>query len=135
MVSISETFFTTVGCMDGRCVEPVISYGREKFGALYPDTITRAGLDGLLPKQSEDLALLDSIKNKLTISIEKHHSKGVVVHGHQECAGNPVDDETHKEHIIKTVEIIKKLTNNVVPVIGVFIKRSNDAWEVEEVTE
>lgn len=132
-----ETFFTTVGCMDGRIQEVVSRFGRQKFGAVYPDTITEAGLVGLLSKESIDERLINSLKKKLFISLEKHHSKGIIVHGHQECVGNPVGDEKHKDDIRKSSSIIKSLVNSSVAVIGVFVKRSEGdptAWEVEELS-
>lgn len=132
-----ETFFTTVGCMDGRVQEPVAEFGQKKFSARFPDTITEAGLVGRLEQEKQDQILLDSIKNKLYISLKKHHSKGIVVHGHQECAGNPVEDERHKDDIRKSVQKIKSLINSSIPVVGVFVKRSSsdpNIWEVEEIS-
>ena len=99
MSDLSETFFTSVGCMDGRVQEPVAGYGKKRYGVLYPDTITEAGLVGLLA-DNPSKELLDSIKKKVLISVEKHHSKGIVVHGHQDCAGNQVEDELHKEDVL-----------------------------------
>lgn len=49
-----EIFFTIVGCMDGRCQEAVAAFGRETFHAQFPDTITEAGLVGLLAKEPID---------------------------------------------------------------------------------
>lgn len=131
-----ETFFTAVGCMDGRAQEVVAEFGRQKFGGEFPDTITEPGLVGKLAQENIDQALLDSIKNKLDISLEKHHSKGIVVHGHQECAGNPVEDDKHKDDIRKSVEKIGSLIDSYVSVVGVFVKRSpheSSKWEIEEV--
>ncbi len=111
-------------------------FGQKLFGAKYPDTITEAGLVGLLAKENLDQALIDSIKKKILISLEKHHSKGIIVHGHQECAGNPVLDNKHKEDVRRSVAIIKSLIDSSVPVVGVFVKRSfeeSSKWEVEEV--
>ncbi|OGH19228.1 MAG: hypothetical protein A3D74_05000 [Candidatus Levybacteria bacterium RIFCSPHIGHO2_02_FULL_37_13] len=137
MSQANETFFTSVGCMDGRVQAAVAEFGKEKFGAQFPDTITEAGLVGKLSQDPVDQSLVDSIKFKLVdVSIGKHHSKGVIVHGHQECAGNPVDDEKHREDIRKSVEAIKSLVNASVPVIGAFVKRSiqnPSKWEIEEV--
>lgn len=133
-----ETFFTTIGCMDGRVQDAVASFGSEKFGALFGDTITEAGLVGLLSKGTSDQFLLDSIKNKINISMEKHHSKGIVVHGHAQCAGNPVDDEKHKDDVRRSVEVIKSLISSSIPVVGVFVKRSSDdptKWIVEEIPQ
>jgi len=137
MLHENETFFTTVGCMDGRVQEVVAEFGRKKFGAKFPDTITEAGLVGKMSQDSVDQSLVDAIKFKLVdVSIGKHHSKGIIVHGHQDCAGNPVDDEKHKEDIRKSVEVIKSLVNSSVPVVGVFVKLSMQhlsKWESEEV--
>lgn len=134
MSHVDETFFTRVGCMDGRVQTPVRIFGQKKIGAEYPDTITEAGKVGILAHNpSPDF--LAGLKAKLDVSIDKHHSKGILVHGHQECAGNPVDDKIHREDVRKSVEVVKQLTNNKVPVIGVFVKRSGvdpNIWEVEE---
>jgi len=67
------------------------------------------------------------------VSIEKHHSKGILVDGHQECAGNPVDDERHKEDVRKSVEFIRELIEDKVPVTGVFVVRDGDSWKAEEI--
>lgn len=136
MLQINETFFTTVGCMDGRAQAVVAQFGRRKFGGEFPDTITEAGLVGKLAKGSPDQALVESIKNKLAISFEKHHSKGIIVHGHQECAGNPVDDDRHKDDVRKAVQKVQSLISSSIPVVGVFVKRSSgesSKWEIEEV--
>lgn len=130
-----ETFFTVLGCMDGRCQKVVADYGKQQFGTQYGDTITEAGLVGLLANNPSP-QLLESLKKKIMISLEKHGSKGIVIDGHAECAGNPVDDEKHKDDIRSSIQFIKSLTNSSVPVVGVFVKRSvseGSAWEVEEV--
>ena len=95
-----------------------------------------ARADGGQAKNNIDQVLLDSIKKKILISLEKHHSKGIIVHGHQECAGNPVLDNKHKEDVQRSVAVIKSLVNASVPVVGVFVKRSHQdlsKWEAEEV--
>ena len=129
MSHTGETFFTSVGCIDGRIQAVIAKYGQQKFNAKYPDTITEAGLVGLLTNKADDTGSLlrESIKKKILISVEKHHSKGIVVHGHQECAVlDAVDDKTHREDIRKSIEVIRQLSGNKVPVIGVFVKRSVD---------
>lgn len=133
-----ETFFTSIGCMDGRVQEPVAKFGQGKFGAKFADIITEPGLVGLLSKDSIDERLIDSLKKKLFISLGKHYSKGIVVHGHQECAAlSGIDDERHKEDIRKSVQVIQSLINSSVPVVGVFVKRSqrnSKIWEIEELS-
>lgn len=136
MPKAGETFFTSIGCMDGRVHDPIGHFGQRKFGAKYPDTVTEAGLVGLLAKENLEQALIASIKKKILISLEKHHSKGIIIHGHEECAGNQVDGNKHKDDIRKSVEVIKSFINPSVPVVGIFVKRSSQnpsKWEVEEV--
>ncbi len=131
-----ETFFTIIGCIDGRCQQEVADYGKQKFGALYPDTITEAGLVGILAHNPSP-EFLESLKKKIMISLEKHHSKGILIDGHEECAGNPVSDEQHKDDIRVSVAAVKSMIHSSVPVLGVFVKRNSDdpiQWVVEEVS-
>ncbi len=135
MLNDGETFFTTIGCMDGRCQEAVAEFGRKKFDAQYPDTITDAGLVGILANNPSE-AFLSSLKNKITISLKKHYSRGILIDGHSECTGDPVDDTIQKDQIRKAIPLIQSLINASVPVIGVFVKRCHDdpsQWEVEEI--
>lgn len=132
MSQTGEMFFTVVGCMDGRVQEVVSNFGREKFGAEYPDTITEAGIVGLIANNPSPESV-ENLKLKLLVSLEKHHSKGIIVDGHQECAGNPVDDEKHKEDIRKSVEFVRNLTEDKVPVTGVFVVRKGKGWRPEEI--
>jgi carbonic anhydrase len=132
MANIEETFFTVVGCMDGRVQEVTTAFGKQKFGALYPDKITEAGMVGIIatkltPEFSENL------KEKILISLEKHGSRGILVDGHEDCAGNPVSDGQQKEEIKKSVDFIRALIQDRVPVVGVFVHRAGDAWRAEEI--
>ncbi len=132
---VGETFFTAIGCMDGRCQEVVDEFGRAHFGALYPDTITEAGLVGILAKNPSD-EFLDGLKEKIMISVQRHHSKGIVIDGHSECAGNPVDETTHKENVRNAVKVISEMIDNAVPVLGVYLSRhpmDQTQWQVAEI--
>lgn len=132
MTNLGETFFTVVGCMDGRVQEAVAAYGKKKFGALYPDTITDAGIVGIVSKNPDPDYFLE-LQKKLNVSLDKHKSLGIIVNGHQECAGNPVDDSSHKKDIENTIKYIKILTNNRVPVSGLFVARNGKGWIAQEV--
>ncbi len=136
MATIHETFFTAVGCMDGRVQDVISAFGREKFGVQFADTVTEAGIVGLLAKDNPDKSVLDGVKFKACdVSVGMHHAAGIVVHGHSECAGNPVDNTQQIADIKKSVKVIQSLAPSV-PVIGVFVHRSSEdasVWEVEEV--
>lgn len=136
MSQAGETFFTVVGCMDGRVQEVMAVFGQEKFHAVYPDTITEAGIVGLIsnpPAGGPSQEFLDSLKSKLLISVDKHHSRGILVDGHQECAGNPVSDAQHKEDIKKSVEFVRELIEDRVPVVGIFVVREGEHWIAREI--
>lgn len=129
----TDTFFTTVGCMDGRVQEPIAKLGRALFHAQYPDTITEAGIVGLLVKKPIDQPLLYGVKLKiLGVSLGKHHSKGIIVHGHQECAGNPVSDAKQKQDIREAAELIVSLVPKDTNVVPVFVKRQGKSWVIEQ---
>ncbi len=133
MPQIVETFFTAIGCIDGRTQEPIAAFGRKAFGAKYPDIITEAGVVGLLAKKPVDPQLLSSIKHKLTdVSVGRHHSMGVIVYGHQECAGNPVSDVQQKKDILRSAKIVRSLASSSLKVVPVFVKRQDDGWVAEK---
>lgn len=130
---MEESFFTVVGCMDGRIQEAVFEFGRKHFQALFPDTITDAGIVkeiafNPLPEYFEHL------KKELMVSVVNHGSKGILVNGHQDCAGNPTDDETHKKDVLRAAEFISTLVEDKIPVAAVFVSLRNHEWMVEEIT-
>lgn len=130
MSDLNETFFTSIGCMDGRVQAPIANYGKQKYQVLFPDTITEAGLVGILANNPSS-EFLESLKKKILISVEKHHSKGIIVHGHEECAGNPVEDNIHKENVINAVKIIGSMVPGV-EVTPVFVVKENNNWIAQE---
>jgi hypothetical protein len=134
MSHAGDTFFTSIGCMDGRVHQVITVYGQNKFDAKYADTITEAGIVGQLAKKDADPKLLEAVKNKILISLSKHLSKGIVVHGHVECAGNPVEDNLHKEQTKQAALAIKSMVGAMpIEVIPVFVVRDGEGWKVEEI--
>jgi hypothetical protein len=94
MVSGNAGFATAINCMDGRTQVPVIEWMKKRYGVDYVDMITEPGVDAIL-SENKDMQTIERIKKRLSISIEKHHSKFIAVVGHHDCAGNPVDMQTH----------------------------------------
>lgn len=117
-----ETFFTSAGCMDGRVQKAVNRYASLIFGAEYADMVTRAGFDGVFAENKVDPQVYEAVKSMLLVSVDKHHSHGIVVHGHEECAGNPVSHEQHKKDIKKAVEQVKKMVDDKVEVKGIYVR-------------
>ena len=116
------TFATSISCMDGRIQTPISEWIKENFPVNFVDTITEPGVDKVLVENPDN----ESIKNKVSISINAHKSKLVVVSGHYECAANPVSDEEHISQIKKDVEAISSWGLGV-EVVGIWVDSS---WKV-----
>ncbi|HVZ12166.1 MAG TPA: carbonic anhydrase [Patescibacteria group bacterium] len=116
------TFFTSVGCMDGRVQKAVNRYASLIFGAEFADTVTEAGLVGVFSKKETDPEMYEDVKGMILVSTDKHKSSGIIVHGHENCAGNPVNEEQQKEDIKKTVDTVQEiLEDRKIEVHGVYV--------------
>jgi len=76
---------------------PTIQWIKENYQADYIDMITEAGMDGVLTNEGTNI---EGILQKINISIDKHGSNIICVVRHHDCAGNPVDDEMHKNKFL-----------------------------------
>ena len=122
------TFCTVINCMDGRTQLPVNQHLKEKFKAEYVDTITEPGPNRILAEQT-DQHKLESIFQRLEISIKKHHSVGLAIVGHHDCAGNPTTREEQEKHIRKSIDFLKGKYPKI-EVLGLWV---DDTWQVHEV--
>lgn len=118
------SFCTHVGCMDGRVQEAVIDYAKKTFHVKFVDTITEAGIAGVLARSDKDCNTYKSIKSKLEISTKKHLSLNVIIEGHQDCAGNPVSREKQIEDIKKSVTKVKEMLDKKINVQGLYVELS-----------
>ncbi len=118
-------FATSVSCMDGRIQFPLASWIKEKYSVDFVDVISEPGVDKKIVENTD----LESIKQKVGISINAHKSKLIVVSGHAHCAGNPVSDDVHISQIKKSVEIISSWDVDA-DVVGVWVDGS---WNVNAV--
>jgi carbonic anhydrase len=121
-------FVTCINCMDGRAQQPAINWIRQNCSAEYVDMITEAGADGYLVKHDP---IPDSILNKIKISVQKHGSNRIFIVGHYDCAGHPVDEETHRKDIMTSVDKVKKAFPDCT-VSGLWL---SEKWEVEKIIE
>jgi hypothetical protein len=123
-----KKFATAINCMDGRTQLPVIEYLKKRYKADYVDTITEPGPNGILAS-NKDHATVESIKRRVAISTGKHGSKHIAVVGHHDCAGNPVDKDTHIMHIRNAMKTVKSWGFNA-EIIGLWV---DENWEISEV--
>ena len=124
-----ETFATAINCMDGRTQEPIISWAKKTFEVDYVDAITEPGPDKILAEGSD--TLIESIKNRVMISVNKHGSQNVIMVSHHDCAGNPVSKEEHLDQLKKSVDVISSWELGV-KIIGVWI---GEDWKVNKLIE
>ena len=122
------TFCTSIHCMDGRIQEPIIHYLKMNYNVSYVDTITEPGPNKIIAEHSHEF-YMESIKTRIDISIQKHGSKLIAISGHHDCAGNPTDETTQKQHILASIEYLK-IKYPHVTVIGLWIDAN---WNVTKV--
>jgi carbonic anhydrase len=122
---VEGKFATSVSCMDGRIQIPLTKWIKENYSVDYVDTITEPGVDKTITENS----VFESIKTKVSISINAHKSELVVLSGHYDCAANQVSNEDHIELIKKGIEVISSW-NLGTKVIGVWV---DDSWNVNTI--
>lgn len=115
--------------MDGRAQLPVIEYLQERFNVDYVDSITEPGPNLILAQQN-DINIVESIFNRLKISIDHHASVGIAVAGHYNCAGNPVPKELQTLHTFDAIRYIKRRYSDL-EIIGL---RIDENWKVSELS-
>jgi len=114
---------TCLNCIDGRAQLPALHWIREQYKIDHVDVITSAGIDGVLASQDN----VDEIMRNINISVSTNKSSRIFIVGHFDCKGNPVDDQTHHEHITKSVQWLKTHWPKL-EIIGLWM---NSHWQVE----
>ncbi len=122
---VEGKFATSVSCIDGRIQIPLAKWIKENYSVDYVDTITEPGVDKTITENS----VFESIKTKVSISINAHKSELIVLSGHYDCAANKVSNEAHIELIKKGIEVISSW-NLDAKVIGVWV---DDSWNVNTI--
>lgn len=121
-------FATVINCMDGRVQLPVIEWIKKNYFVEYVDVITEPGPVRILSENSDKLKI-NSIKERLEISIKKHGSNLVAIVAHHDCAGNPVEKSVQLDQLKSSVEFVKSMCSKV-QVIGLWV---NENWSVDKV--
>jgi hypothetical protein len=111
--------------MDGRTQLPLNKWMREEFKVDYVDTITEPGPNGILARGQGPL--VESIKNRVDISVNGHGSRIVVLVGHYDCAGNPGPREIQDRQVLQGIELIRTWELPV-RILGVWV---GEDWKVE----
>ncbi len=123
-------FGTAVNCMDGRVQLPVIQWLKGEYGLDYIDMVTEPGPDGLLAGNKP--GAVEAIRSRVLISVRAHGSRLIAVAGHDDCAGNPVSPEAHRDHILKAVAAVRAWDLPGVTVRGLWVGADGNVVPVKE---
>ncbi len=129
MKTLTLSFCTAINCMDGRVQLPVIKYLQKRFNVDYVDSITEPGPNLILSKQT-DSRIVESILNRLQISVQHHGSVGIAVAGHCDCAGNPATKEEQEIHTLEAIGYLKPKYSTI-EIIGLWV---DENWNVFELS-
>ena len=124
----NQKFVTAINCMDGRVQLPVIEWMKKMYQADYIDMITEPGPNKILAENKPD-PVINSLKKKVEISVNKHKSTCVAIIGHFDCAGNPVEKETQVHQIHEAIQTVHSWGLKVT-VIGLWI---DEQWTVHKI--
>lgn len=119
------TFGTVINCIDGRTQIQVNEFLRKTYNLDFVDTVTEPGPVKIL---AENLAV-DSIINRVNISVGNHGSKLIAIVAHYDCAGNPVSKETQFEQMEKALQTVRGW-NLDVECVGLWV---GEDWQVEKI--
>ena len=117
---MAKKFVTVINRMDGRAQVPVIEYMQQRFNIDYVDMITEAGPNKIL-SEGKDVNIIEFLKKKVGISVEKHNSQIIAVVAHYDCAGNPATEDVQKEHLINAVKVIASWEFSVKKIIALWL--------------
>jgi hypothetical protein len=121
-------FVTAINCMDGRTQLPVIEFLKHKYNADYVDSVTEPGPIKILSEKT-DIVMVESIKRRVAISMEKHGSRVVGVVGHFDCGGNPVDKTVQLQQLDKAVDLINSWGFDI-EVVKLWV---DESWQAHQI--
>mgnify|MGYP001039485204 CR=1 FL=1 len=127
-MDINKKFVTSINCIDGRVQEPVINYLKTEYGANFVDMITEAGPNKILA-ENKNIPIINSIKARVAVSVEKHNSALIAIVGHYDCGGNPSGEKRQIQEIKLSIKEVNAWHENVT-VIGLWI---DENWKVHKI--
>ncbi|MEM3364956.1 MAG: hypothetical protein QXM93_00895 [Candidatus Methanomethyliaceae archaeon] len=120
-------FGTAINCMDGRVQIPVIEWLKKRYSVDFVDMITEPGPVKLLSNDVEETKI-QSIKERVEISVKKHGSKIVAIIAHYDCAGNPVRKEIQLQQMDAAIKKVRSWGFEA-EIVGLWV---DDRWQVNE---
>lgn len=124
---------TAISCMDGRIQLPVIAFLKERFNVDHVDMITEIAPNLILGKLTS-YNLLQTVNDRLRLSVERHRSVGIAIVGHHDCTGNPAGKKEQTSHTIAAIKRIREQHYSHyrdIPIIGLWV---DENWSVSEIS-
>ena len=124
---------TAINCMDGRVQLPIIAFLKARFNVDYVDMITEIAPNYMLGKLTS-YNLLQTVNDRLRLSVERHGSAGIAIVGHYDCTGNPAGKEEQTSHTIAAIKRIREQhysNYRGIPIIGLWV---DENWSVSEIS-
>ncbi|NGX52630.1 MAG: hypothetical protein KR126chlam5_00933 [Candidatus Anoxychlamydiales bacterium] len=103
---MNKKFATAINCIDGRVQLPVIDWLKKEAQIDYVDMITEPGPNKVL-SENKDRVVIESIKKRVGISIERRNSRLIAIVGHFDCLGNPSNKDIQLQDIKNAIEVVK----------------------------
>ena len=120
---MTKKFATAINCIDGRVQKPVAEFIQKSFSVDYVDMITEPGPNKIL-SEMKDVSIVEFLKKKVEVSIEKHNSQIIAVAAHYDCAGNPENEGVQKEQLQKAVSVITSWGFPVKKIIALWLDKN-----------
>jgi hypothetical protein len=93
----TERFATALTCIDGRIHDALRDRVRTVLQVDAVDLVTVQGPDRVLAHGDDDW--VGRLAERVMVSHRAHGSTQLVIASHSDCAGHPVDDETHRRDL------------------------------------
>jgi hypothetical protein len=112
-------FCTVVNCIEGRVQWPVVEFLKKRFQADFVDCIAEVGPVRILAGET-NRRQIQSIFDRVDVSIAKHDSKAVAVIAHHDCVGNPVNKQKQLEQFDVSIKYLKS-QYPAVEIVGLWV--------------
>lgn len=114
-MSDSARFAVAVTCIDGRIQAAVAEAVRRTHGVTHVDMVTVPGGEGALVGRGQGR---EHVRAGVEVSATAHQSAIALVAGHTDCAGHPVDAETHAADIGEAAEWLRREFPHLIVLTG-----------------
>ena len=122
-------YMCIIGCIEGRCIEALISHCRWVYGVRWVDFVTEPGMVKALLQEEK----VGYIGGNAVVSVKKHSSIAVGIAAHSDCGGNPENDETQKRQLIDALRVVESF-EFLIPTVLMFVHVER-WWDKVEVVD